>query len=254
MQEQLTEKQVLDSFLKHILSIHNITWSGDVSYPDKKNSKSQDIDAIAPPFAIEHTSIDFLPHQRQSDQRFLKFIDRLFQEGNDRILFRLQVNLPYHFDHCYRKKDLTRVRAAFKQFILENACRWSDGEHKFDGVSGIPFSFTIIKNSDKTPRVIFYRIPPMDTDLSHRLSVQFNSKINKLRQYHKRGFKTVLLVESRDRALVDVQGRVILNAIRKVYPSDIPTELHSIWYADTVGDLPGGIVFTDFTPLLQSKQ
>jgi len=254
MQEQLTEKQVLDSFVKHILSIHNIDWSGDVSYPDKKNSKSPDIDAIASPFAIEHTSIDFLPHQRQSDQRFLKFIDGLFQEGDAHIPFRLQVNLPYHFDHCYEKKDLTRVRTAFKEFILVNACCWSDGEHKFDGVPGIPFSFTIIKDSDKTPRVRFYRIPPTDTDLCHRLSAQFNSKIDKLRQYHKRGFKTVLLVESRNGTLVDVQGRVILNAIRKVYPSGIPTELHSIWYVDTVGDLPGGIVFTDFTPSLQLEQ
>lgn len=254
MQEQLTEKQVLDSFIKHILNIHNIDWSGNVSYPDKKNSKSPDIDAIAPPFAIEHTSIDFLPHQRQSDQRFLKFIHGLFQEGNTDIPFRLQATLPYYFDQCYEKKDLTRGRTAFKEFILTNACCWSDGRHEFEDVLGIPFSFTITKDSDKTPRVRFYRTHPKDTDLSHRLSVQFNSKIGKLRKYHKRGFKTVLLVESRDVALVDVQGRVILNAIRKVYPSGIPTELHSIWYVDTVGDLPGGIVFTDFTPLLQLEQ
>ncbi|MDE0636934.1 MAG: hypothetical protein OXI43_13940 [Candidatus Poribacteria bacterium] len=58
------------------------------------------------------------------------------------------------------------------------------------------------------------------------------------------------MVESRDVALVDIRGQVILDAIRDAYPPGIPCELDGIWFVDTVGDLSGGIVFRDFTPCI----
>ena len=57
---------------------------------------------------------------------------------------------------------------------------------------------------------------------------------------------TMLLIESNDIALMDVQGWKILNAIREVYPISLPVGVDKIWYVD-IADLPDRISFKDFT-------
>ena len=57
-----------------------------------------------------------------------------------------------------------------------------------------------------------------------------NTKAKKLKKYKDLGKTTVLLIESNDIALMDIQGWKILNAIRAAYPFGLPIGINEIWY------------------------
>lgn len=65
-------------------------------WPDKEkeNRNSEDIDAIAGDFAIEHTSIDTLPNQRQKSDWFMRAVGNLEQELSNKLSFRLRSTIP----------------------------------------------------------------------------------------------------------------------------------------------------------------
>ena len=67
----MTDYDVINVFVEHLRinghpGLHVDRW------PDKGNLNSSDIDAIAGPFAIEHTSVDTLPNQRRDADWFMR--------------------------------------------------------------------------------------------------------------------------------------------------------------------------------------
>ena len=249
------DKKIVGKFVEHLRCNCGFSDLEINCFPDSLNSSSKDVDAIADPLAIEHTSIDFLPNQRQNDVRFLKFIDGLFPIKDCRINSRLTIHIPYEFDKYIEPKNLSAIQKAFEDFVVQNSRDWNDGgPHKFEDVQGVPFNFQVFKDSDLPSGVRFQRILPPNVDFSDRLFKQLESKRGKLVEYRKFGLTTVLLVESKDIALVDVNGQKVLNAIREAYPSGMPLGLDQMWYVDTVGDLPGGIFFREFTSFLIQKK
>ena len=213
-------------------------------HPDKENRTSSDIDAIAGPFAIEHTSIDTLSNQRRNDHWFDQIIGGLEQEFENQLPFRMSIMFPYDAATKGKVKDRITIQKALKSWILEKSPHLEFGKHDLNNIPGIPFHLTIDKRTSHIPGVAFWRSKPDDDTLSCRIKELLDRKAKKLKRYQDIGKTRVLLIESNDIALMDIQGREILNAIQEAYPISLPVGVDKIWYADTA-ELP--ICFKDFT-------
>ena len=213
-------------------------------YPDKENRTSSDIDAIAGPFAIEHTSIDTLPNQRRNNEWFMKVAEGLEEEFSSQLSSRLAIS--FYDGSITKGQDWSKLRQGFKNWISEEKHnpRLADGPHWVDNVPGIPFQFHVIKEQDSSPGVRFKRFSPENDYLPYRIRKLLDRKAEKLKKYQNLGKTTVLLIENDDIALMDIHGRKILNAIQEVYRFSLPIGVDEIWYADTA-ELP--IRFKDFT-------
>ena len=243
-QNLLQDYDVIDAFIEYLRK-HGYPELTVTSYPDKENQSSPDIDAIAGPFAIEHTSIDTLPNQRRNNDWFKKVLGNLEQEFEGQLSFRMGITIPYDAVSKGKGQDWITIQNALKNWIREKSPLLGYGKHKLNNVPDIPFQLTVNKRSSHIPGVAFSRSIPDDDTLSHRIKELFDKKAKKLMKYQ--GVKTtMLLIESNDIALMDVQGWKILNAIREVYPISLPVGVDKIWYVD-IADLPDRISFKDFT-------
>ena len=211
-------------------------------YPDKKNRTTLDIDAIAGPFAIEHTSIDTIPNQRLNSDRFLKVIGNLEQEF---------ANLPFYLGITFENSAITigqdwiAIREALKNWILEDTPNLSvDKPYTPYKVPGIPFKIYVTKNRDLSGRLRFSRFDPGDNTLPNRVKDLFNRKAAKLKKYQRDGKTRLLLVENNDIALMN--DYKLLNAIQQAYPDSLPDGIDEIWYADT--SIEDESRFVNFTP------
>ncbi len=239
----MKDYDVIDAFIEYLREQGHpeLTIS---CHPDKKNRGSPDIDAIAGPFAIEHTSIDTLPNQRRNNDWFIRVVGEFEQELQSQISFRLSIIFPY--DAVTKGQDWTTIRENLKNWILEKSPCLECGRHLLNNIHDIPFQLTMFKEHDLAPAVRFSRFPPDNAYLPDRIKKLFDKKGEKLKKYQDLGKTTVLLIESYDIALMDIQGRKILNAIREAYPLGLPVGVDEIWYVDTA-EFPDRIRFKNFT-------
>lgn len=117
----MTQDTVIDAFVAHLrtngyptLQINN--------RPDKKNSKTPDIDAIARPFAIEHTSIDTVANQRRDSKRFLRVVDGLRNEFDNSVPCRLNITILY--EGVQTGQNWKEIKHAFRGWITNYAVRY----------------------------------------------------------------------------------------------------------------------------------
>lgn len=239
----MKDYEIVAAFIEH-LQEHGYPGLRICQYPDQRNRRSPDIEAIAGPFAIEHTSIDTLPNQRRNNDWFIRVIGKLEQELQSQISFRLSIIFPY--DAVTKGQDWTTIRENLKNWILEKAPRLECGRHLLNNIRDIPFQLTVFKEHDLAPAVRFSRFPPDNAYLPDRIKKLLDRKAEKLKKYQYLGKTTILLIESNDIALMDIQGRKILDAVREAYPFGLPTGVNEIWYVDTA-ELPNRIRFKNFT-------
>ncbi len=245
----MKDYEVIDAFIEYLRE-HGHPELMISCHPDEENRDSPDIDAIAGPFAIEHTSIDTLPNQRRNNDWFDQVIQGLKQDLRSELPFRLGITFPY--SAITKGQNWTKIRIALKNWILEKSPHLEFGRHSLNNIIGIPFQFTVNKQKSKNPCVAFSRSQPDDDTLSGRIKELFDRKAKKLREYQNLGKTTVLLVENNDIALMDIQGWRLLGAIREAYPFGLPIGVDRIWYVDTA-DLPDWITFKDFTSDLLTR-
>ena len=242
LMKDMKDSDVIDEFVAHLRKNGHPGLKVD-RCPDNENRNSPDIDAIAGPFAIEHTSVDTLPNQRRNNDWFMQVIDGLEQELSSQLSFRLKVTLEYGV--VTKKQDWKAIREALKSWIINEAPCLVDGDHVLNDVHGIPFKLDVKKEkeTDFPLRLAFYRFTPHDNTLPNRIKKQSDRKAKKLAKYQGLGKTTVLLIESYDIALMN--PGIMLTGIRKAYPNGPPSVVDKIWYADT--SIPDCIRFTDFT-------
>ena len=221
-------------------------------HPDQENRSSSDIDAIAAPFAIEHTSIDTLPNQRRNNDWFSQVIEGLEREFESQLSFRMSITFSYDAVIKGKRQDWIAIREALRNWIRENSPCLEYGKHCLNNIPGIPFHLTIDKRTSHIPGVAFWRSKPDDDTLSCRVKELLDRKAKKLNKYQDIGKTTVLLVESNDIALMDIHGRTLLKAIGEAYPFGLPIGVDKIWYVDTA--LPDWITFKDFTSDLLMRE
>ena len=227
-------------------------------WPDDDNSTTPDIDAIAGPFAIEHTSIDTFPNQRKYEDWFLKAIDNLKSELESELAGQLTFNLLVTFGHedFTQRQNWREIRDALKRFIREDVSHLGWGGHELDKVPGIPFTVCVKKSSQPPFCLWFRRSSPRELSpglpssrVNRRLPlpdyfrVQLDKKAKKLVPYKHCGKTTMLLIESGDYAFMHAQ--IMLSWIKEAFPTDLPDGVEQIWYATRYNDLD--FDFKDFT-------
>lgn len=217
-------------------------------YPDEINRSTPDIDAIAGPLRIEHTSIDTIPDQRLNSDRFMKFIGNLEKELNF-LPFYLGITLEY--DAITTGQDWEMIRSLLKNWIFKVAlCLTVVKPYTSCKVPGVPFTIYVTKETGFRGGVRFSRFPPDDDTLSIRIRDLFDKKAEKLAPYQVVGKTTVLLVENEDIALMN--DWKLLNAVQKTYLEGLPSGVDEIWYADT--SIKERVRFINFTPDLLVRE
>lgn len=235
----MDDTEVVDAFVDHLRD-NGYPGLQVNRRPDDENRGSSDIDAIAGPFAIEHTSIDTVPNQRRDSDWFVRAAGGLEQELH-RPPFRLNIVLQY--DAVAKGQDWNAIRHALMNWITKDASALPDGRHTVEKVAAVPFRLHVTKASNRPPGVFFARGAPKDDTLPERVRRQFDRKAKKLAKYQGSGMTTMLLIENDDIALMNES--MMIEAIRNAYPTGPPPGVDQIWYADT--SIPSQIEFWNFT-------
>lgn len=243
----MTDREVVDAFVNHLRD-HGSPGLLVEQRPDEVNRDSQDVDAIAGPFAIEHTSIDTLPYQRRDAAWFMQAIGEMRREFVCTLPFRLSITLAY--DAVGKGQDWSAIRHAIGAWIAGPAHKLSDGCHMVDDIPGVPFPIHARKSSTRRPGVFFGRYRPDDDTLPARLKQIMDRKAGKLLQYQQGGKVTILLVESEDLALMNESA--MLDSIRTACSGGLPHGVDQVWYADT--SIPEFVEFSDFTREVEDTQ
>lgn len=212
--------------------------------PDQINRETPDIDAIAGPFAIEHTSIDTVKDQRRDSARFKCVVGDIEQELEGKLPFRLYVWFKY--DAVSKGQDWAAICIALKKWVINESPYLPDGKSVAADIPGIPFQLEILKSSDRPGGVYFARTEPKDSNLAERVREILERKATKLAKYQAPATITVLLVESDDIAIMSEPK--MLEAICEAFPDGPPQGVDQVWFADTT--ISGRLRFVDFTSFL----
>lgn len=243
MLRKFDDEAVVNAFVKYLRQ-HGHPGLRIERRPEKENRNSEDIEAAAGPFAIEHTSVDTVANQTRNSAWFLQVVGGLESELSPRLNYRLRITLPY--EGIRRGQDWPSMRRTIVEWILDSSSKLRDGRYVINNVAGIPFEFRVNKASNQQPGLFFRRPAPEDSSFSNRLQNQLSRKAKKLRPYQEKGFTTILLVESDDIALMDED--LMLDGIRKALSGNLFEGVDQIWYADTsTTSTPKHILFYDFT-------
>ena len=138
-------------------------------WPDKENRNSPDIDAIAGPYAIEHTSIDTVANQRQADHWYMRVVEGLDQVIADRVDCGFTIILEY--DAITKGMDWSCVRDDLRRWIAAHASGLDHGDHKIVLPTSTPVECPIVMRIWKgnSRRIGFARFEPQDDTLATRV-------------------------------------------------------------------------------------
>ncbi|MFN8579372.1 MAG: hypothetical protein U0163_00135 [Gemmatimonadaceae bacterium] len=223
---ELTDAMVVEAFVRYLAEEEHPGLHIE-SRPDLANRSTADIDAVAGPFAIEHTSIDTVENQRRDGSQFGSVANRLEEAFQGRLPFRLRLIFPY--DGIVAGQDWDAIRMAIETWVSEVVPTLADGVYT-TRVAGVPFDVSATKVSDRPPGLFCMRLAPPDDDLAGRCGVILNRKAGKLKAYKAQGKTTVILLESRDMALMNVHK--LAEAVRGAFPSGLPGGVDELWHAD----------------------
>lgn len=239
----MNDREVVEAFVAYLREHGHPGLKVDCR-PDQVNRNTSDIDAIAGPFAIEHTSIDTVRKQREASAHFECVAGGIREELMGRVPFRLSITVEWSAVRV--GQDWSAIRGALKDWILTEAPSLPDGRHVIDDgtIAGVPFGLMVKKASDRPPGIFFGRTEPHDDTLPARIRKQLDKKACKLAKYASEK-ATILLVESSDMALMN-QG-ILLDAIKTAYSDALPNGVDQVWYADTSSFPEAEVVFRDFT-------
>ena len=238
LMKSMTDSYTISKFVEH-LSENGYPSLKVNRWPDKENSATTDIDAIAGEFAMEHTSIDTLPNQRKSNDWFSRSIGNLNSELVNHLSFNLMVRFEY--EAFTRKQKWEAIFTALKRFVLEDTPRLNWGHTKLNNVPGVPFTLYVDKSNQSPFRLTFARLSPQglrpellwcqnrkQPPVRSNFRSQLDSKIQKLVRYKAHEKTTVLLIEN-PYFLKD--HSTLLHWITEVYPQGFSADVDQIWYA-----------------------
>ena len=213
--DRMNDRDVVTAFVCH-LSNHGHPGLKVERWPEDQNRRSKDVDAIAGPFAIEHTSIDSVPNQRRDDNWYMRVIGGLTQELSGSVDFRLSIILKY--TAVEKGQNWAALRADLRSWVVDNASRLNYGSCELDLPTNPSLRVRVIKSRLGRHGVYFRRFEaPPETPFSERIKGILDGKGAKLAKYQGPGTTTVLLVENGD--IAQMSDGKMLDGIRKAYPT-----------------------------------
>ncbi len=243
------DAEVVEAFVNH-LKLNGHPGIKIDRIPDEEKvqgDKKKDIDAVAGEFAIEHTSIDTVQNQTRDSARFLEVVKDLEEELSGTLDYWLEIAFPY--DGVSTGQKWGDIRGALKSWIVNSSKDLQDCNHVKVSIPGVPFNVFISKDNIFDSGLCLLRFSPSDDNFSERLFKHLSRKAEKISSYQNQGFKTILLVESDDIALMNEDK--LLDGIRKGLSMKLPNGVDQLWYADT--SISSKILFHDFTELIEGN-
>jgi hypothetical protein len=123
------------------------------------------------------------------------------------------------------------VRGHICHWKRENAEALPFGSHEVR-IDQVPFQLRVSKRSDLSKGVYFSRIvDENDYALVSSVARLVELKANKLAQYQRQGFTTILLLESDDIAMMN--HIALHEAMMAAFPRGWPESVDDVWYANT---------------------
>ncbi len=241
---EMDDRDVIDLFVTHLGHQRGCAKLAVDRRPDEKNRQCPEIDAIAGPFAIEHTSIDSVAHQRRVTHWYSRVIGGLDQVIKDSVDCGFTITLE--FDAITTGMDWDCIREDLRSWIVDHAPRLDHGNHRISLPTSVPVENPIVLYVWKGQRPAvtgFRRFEPEDDSLPARIGKIMDRKATKLGKYQGPATTTILLIENDDIALMN--ERKMLDAIREAYPNGLPRGVDQVWFADT--SIPTDPLFRDFT-------
>jgi len=198
-----------------------------VSYPDMVPGKDKEIDAVAEGsgirLAIEHTSVDSFAEQRADDVYFREFATYLEQ------------NLAGQFPGweiwitVYTGQKYKAVSEIICKWLVESIPLLPKGFSRQE-VPGTGVEVAVEKTTSSDPLLYVARFPPQDRSLTTRVADQLEPKARKLLPYREGGYRTILLVESSDAALMNWG---LMSGAVEYWIAGSKTVPDEVWWADT---------------------
>lgn len=222
------DDDVVDAFVAHLAQHGHPALKVDVR-PDETNRSTQDIDAIAGPFAIEHTSVEALHESRAKNPQWEKAVGGLEAEVQGYVSSHLSIATRY--DAVAIKQDWIAIRAAVRRWIQEQSDKLDVGRSEIV-IDGVPFPVIAWKRLDMPAGIHFSRLVDDSLEtLAVSSAPLIERKAKKLASYRDAGKTTVLLLESDDIAMMN--HIKMHDALNEAFSSVWPSGVDQIWYADT---------------------
>jgi len=201
------------------------------AWPDEDKRGNGNIEAIAGPFAIEHTTIDGLPDQRGHDDRFRRIISGVAEDRQ--LAGDCQTTVVLGYDDILRisSRSVPSINAQLLVWLREVLSRLSEGEHRFPPTADIPISILIRKRCGWGPGISFRRDLPSASAVSEKLRGQLERKARKLRRYKSESCCTLLLVELDCSPFMGADD--FIRFFCSIYENRSIEGIDELWFAET---------------------
>jgi hypothetical protein len=226
MERVPVDREIVIRFVEHLRDEGRADLKVD-RWPEDEHPGQSEIEAIAGDLAIEHTSVDTLPQQRRIGDHFeeaLAILERI------PVSARLSIDVPYELVRV--GTDWNAFRLALADWIINVAPGLPDGVHQIE-LPGTALRCAAMKASDRPPCVVLRRPAPDDDTLASRLGQQIRRKAQKLARYKDQGYTTVLVLETKDIALMNQHK--MLEAAREGMGGAMFPGIDQVWYVEAEG-------------------
>ena len=256
---KLADHQIVDRFIQHLAAFAHPGLQLS-SRPDKTERNQAAVDAVAEPFAIEHTSIGTFPNQRQENTWAREILGDL----QERVPERIEGVDGHDIVVCVHPGMLKKAK---QQTFFNRLAEWiNDNPALIQTQRYIRVPPEALSSDLKAPMVTICHDPPgagkvhcflggefrnrseTVAELAPRLKALVEKKAPKLMPHADAGRTRVLLVENGD--LFHMNSGIMLDAVFQAYPETLPPGIDQFWYVETTTKL----TFFNFTETLQQRQ
>jgi hypothetical protein len=192
-------------------------------------------------FAIEHTSIDSIPNQRRDNIRFIKLLSPLENELDSKLPMPGHYQLVIYMDviPALKRSDGNKIYQSIKEWCMKIAPTLSMGgtysnkkHFARNRIPGVPFEITLYKWPRRDGKFRIARFSPEQIEEKRKevLKQALCSRGEKVVNYKKEGCHTILILESNDIALANVNdiGSALNNAVDELKNIELPDEIYLI--------------------------
>ncbi len=236
------QNKVIRKTLEYISKTRNVVCE-IIEYPDEKERKLAACDVIAiidrKKVAIEHTSIDSIPFQRRDNRRFLDLLGPLEEELTGKLPKQGNYHLIVNMDEIPVGVKWDSIRSRISEWCQDVASSLVMGSASTaprhfirEKLTGVPFEVTLYRWRFRDGEFRIGRFLPSDLE-NKRTKVIIESLISrgtKVSKYKDQGFRSLLILESRDLILANAPdiSRAFIKAISCTRVDKLPDEVYLV--------------------------